>query len=199
MYNYKHLTTPVPMYFYLLAASLTANFADSLFGPLYAIYVEGIGGDLLDVGNTVALYSVMTGLLIILIGKLADHFNKALLATIGFALSAIGTLCYLIVQTPAQLYALQIVFAVSTALLSAPLSALFAQYIDKKKAGLLWALEGGGGRIFFVLGLVIGTAVTHKFGFATIFVTIFTFQLFATLFQARVYALSFTEKRESIF
>jgi MFS family permease len=78
------------MYFYLLTSSLVANFADSLFGPLYAIYVQNIGGDILDVGNTMALYSIMTGVLIILFGKLSDHGRKELYATLGFALSAMG-------------------------------------------------------------------------------------------------------------
>lgn len=179
------------MYHYLLAASLIATFADSLFGPLYAVYVQGIGGDILDVGNTVALYSIATGILMLIAGKLADRWSKELLTTIGFAVSAVGTLCYLFIQTPMQLYMLQIVFAVSTALLSAPLSALFAQYIQKEKAGLLWALEGGGGKIVSGVGLLLGTFLTHTFGFATVFVIIFVLQLCATLVQARMCVLSY--------
>jgi MFS family permease len=164
------------MYFYLLTSSLVANFADSLFGPLYAIYVQNIGGDILDVGNTMALYSIMTGVLIILFGKLSDHGRKELYATLGFALSAMGTLGYVIVKTPFQLYLLQIIFAVSTALLTAPFSALFAEHIDKSKAGLLWALEGGGSKIIFGLGLLLGTYITYRFGFVTVFVVVFILQ-----------------------
>lgn len=178
------------MYFYLLAASLVANFADSLFGPLYAIYVEGIGGDMLDVGNTMALYSIVTGVLIIIAGKLADEWNKELMTVIGFALSALGTCGYLVIETPMHLYILQFVFALSTALLSAPLSALFAQHINKKKAGLLWALDDGGGKILCGGGLLLGTFITYHFGFATIFVIILIFQIIATLLQTRVYMLS---------
>jgi MFS family permease len=173
------------MYFYLLASSLIANFADSLFGPLYAVYVQNIGGDILDVGNTMALYSIMTGILIILFGKLSDHGRKELYATMGFALSAVGTLGYVIIATPLQLYFLQIVFAISTALLSAPFSALFAEHIEKSKAGLLWALEGGGSKIIFGIGLLLGTFITYRFGFVTVFVIVFLFQTCATLILAR--------------
>lgn len=175
------------MYLYLLLASLVANFADSLFGPLYAVYVQGIGGDLLDVGNTMALYSVATGILIIMVGKLSDRWSKASITTIGFGLSALGTLGYLVIQTPLHLYLLQLIFAVSTALLSAPLSALFAEHINKQKAGLLWALEGGGGKILFGIGMLIGTSLTYHFGFTAVFIIIFLFQVCATLLQLRVY------------
>jgi len=182
------------MYPYLLAASLVANFADSLFGPLYAVYVQNIGGDILDVGSTIALYSIATGLLIILVGKFADRLSKELLTTIGFALGALGTLCYLVIDTPLELYVLQILFAVSTALLSAPLTALFAKNIDEKKAGLLWALEGGGNKMLLGFGLLIGTFVTYRFGFATVFIIIFLFQVCAAMLQGRVYMLTFQKK-----
>lgn len=175
------------MYVYLLGASLLANFADSLFGPLYAVYVQNIGGDVLDIGNSMAIYSITTGVLIIIFGKVSDYISKEILTVFGFALGAIGTLCYLIIETTIELYALQILFALSTAILSAPLSALFAQHIDTKKSGLLWALEGGGGKIIAGIGLLLGTTITYTFGFNTTFLVIFALQIGATLFQAKVF------------
>ncbi|KKS28227.1 MAG: Inner membrane transport protein ydhC [Parcubacteria group bacterium GW2011_GWA2_43_11] len=173
------------MYFYLLVATLIANFADSLFGPLYAIYVQNIGGDILDVGNTMALSSIATGFLIIVFGKLSDHGRKELYVTLGLSISALGTLGYIFISTPFQLYLLQLVFALSTALLSAPFSALFAEHIDKNKAGLLWALEGGGSKIIFGLGLLLGTFITYRFGFVTVFIIVFSFQICAALLLGR--------------
>ena len=174
----------------LLFSSLIATFADSLFGPLYAIYVEGIGGDLLDVGNTIALYSVATGILIIVAGKVSDRIPKALLTTSGFALAAFGTLAYLVIQTPVQLYALQIVFAVSTAFLSAPFSVLLAKHINKGEEGFMWALEGGGGKILFGVGVSIGTFITHAFGFVAVFLIIFCLQVCAAISQAILFTRS---------
>jgi MFS family permease len=178
------------MYFHLLTASLVANFADSLFGPLYAIFVQDIGGDILDVGNTIALSAISTGVLIIIFGKVSDHWSKELLATIGFGISAMGTLCYLFIQTPFHLYLLQLLFAISTALLSAPFSALFAQHISAKKAGLLWAFESGGSKILFGIGILLGTYITYRFGFHTIFILIFLLQVCSTTLLARMYILS---------
>lgn len=180
----------IVMYRYLLVASLLSSFADSLFGPLYAVYVQKIGGDILDVGNTVALYAIATGILIILIGKVSDYVSKELLAVTGFFISSIGTLCYLVIDSPLQLYALQLLFAISTALLSAPLTALFAQYIDDKKSGFMWALQGGGSKILTGIGILCGTFVTYRFGFTVTFILISVLQFSAALFQLRVFLKS---------
>ncbi len=182
------------MYKYLLSASLIANFADSLFGPLYVVFVQEIGGDIFDVGNTVALYSIATGILIILFGKLSDHYSKRLSVTIGLGLSSLGTLGYIIITTPLHLYLLQVLFALSTAFLTAPYSALLAEYIDKKKAGIMWALEGGGSKILFGLGLMLGTYITYNFGFITVFSIIFIFQACSTVILGRMYVVSRQKK-----
>ena len=105
--------------------------------------------------------------------------------TLGLSISALGTLGYIFISTPFQLYLLQLVFALSTALLSAPFSALFAEHIDKNKAGLLWALEGGGSKIIFGLGLLLGTFITYRFGFVTVFIIVFSFQICAALLLGR--------------
>lgn len=174
-------------YKFLLFSSLISTFADSLFGPLYAIYVQGIGGSLLDVGNSIALYSVATGALIIVAGKISDKINKVLLTTAGFTISAFATLAYLVIKTPVELYVLQVVFALSTALLSAPFSALFAQHIKEERAGLMWAFDAGGGKILAGIGISIGTFVTHAFGFMTVFFVIFFLQVCAAISQVMVY------------
>ena len=178
------------MYLYLLSSSLIANFADSLFGPLYAVYVAEIGGSLLDVGNSMALYSIVTGVLIIFFGKLSDHYSKEFFATVGLLLSALGNLGYLFVTTPLHLYILQVLFAISTALLTAPFTALMAEHISKKQAGLMWALEGGGSRILFGIGLMFGTYLTYQFGFSTVFVLMFSLQIISTIILGRMYLLS---------
>ena len=175
------------MYIYLLGASLLANFADSLFGPLYAVYVQNIGGGVLDIGNSIAIYSITTGVLIIVFGKISDFLSKELLIVLGFALGALGTLSYLIIQTPTQLYLLQIFFALSTALISAPFQAIFAQHINAEKSGLMWALQGGGSKILAGIGILIGTFITYRYGFTAMFLIVFSLQICATLLLTKVF------------
>jgi MFS family permease len=59
----------------LLFASSLWYFGEGLFGPLFAIFSEKVGGDLLDITWAWSLYLIVTGVFYVLIGKL---FNRSL-------------------------------------------------------------------------------------------------------------------------
>ena len=173
----------------LLTASLLANFADNLIGPFYAVFVERIGGSILDIGFTVTVFGICTGILMIIIGKLSDKLNKELITVFGYGFYALGSLLYLFISSPLQLFGLQIVFALGTACLAAPLTALFARYIQKGKEGTQWGLEGGSAYI------AVGTLIISQFGFKSLFIIMFVIQILATLIQARLYFVSRKNKK----
>ena len=171
----------------LLTATLLANFGDNLIGPFYAVFVEKIGGSILDMGYSVTVFSICTGILIIIVGKLSDKINKELITIAGYALYALGSILYLIISSPWQLFVLQIAFAFGSACLSAPLIALFAKYITKGKEGLQWGLEGGGSYIVVGIAVFIGTFIVHQLGFKILFLTMFAVQIMAVLTQTKLY------------
>lgn len=101
----------------LLTSSSLFMLAGGLFGPLYAVFVEDIGGDLLTAGSAYAAFSVAAGILIFLISRWEDrvkHQEKLIIA--GYVLSCLGYLGYIFVQSPFQLFAIQIVFGVGEAI-----------------------------------------------------------------------------------
>lgn len=171
----------------LLSASLLANFGDSLLGPFYAVFVEKIGGSILDIGFTVTIFGICTGILMIIIGKISDKYNKELITILGRGFFALGSLLYLIISSPWQLFILQIIFAVGTACLSAPLVALFAKHIQKQKEGEQWGLEGGGSFIAFGIASFVGTLIVNQWGFKILFIAMFIIQISATLLQSKLY------------
>ena len=170
----------------LLITSLLTNFADSLIGSFYAIFVQKIGGDILYIGYTTTVYSIATGILIILIGKISDRLNKKIVTIIGFLLFAAGNYGYLIITKPYQLFILQIVFAVATACLSAPLTALFSKFIKKGDEGFQWALDSGGSKIVVGLSVFVGTFIVSNFGFKILFLIMGTLQLVSAIVQTRL-------------
>lgn len=171
----------------LLSATLLANFGDNLIGPFYAVFVEKIGGSILDMGYSITVFSICTGILMIIIGKISDKINKELITIAGYALYALGSILYLVISNPWQLFVLQVVFALGTACLSAPLTALFAKYIQKGKEGMQWGLEGGGSYIVVGISVFIGTLIVNQWGFKPLFLTMFLVQISATLVQTRLY------------
>lgn len=171
----------------LLTASLLANFGDNLIGPFYAVFVERIGGSILDIGFTVTVFSICTGLLMIIAGKISDKLNKELITIFGYGLYALGSLLYLTISSPWQLFMLQIVFAFGTACLAAPLTALFARYIQKGKEGAQWGFESGGGYLAVGAASFIGALIVNQWGFKILFITMFAVQASAVLIQTRLY------------
>ena len=57
----------------LLIASSLWYFGEGLFGPLFAIYAEKIGGDLLDITWAWAAYLMATGIFYVIVGKFINH------------------------------------------------------------------------------------------------------------------------------
>ena len=178
----------------LLSASLLANFGDNLIGPFYAVFVERIGGSILDIGYTVAVFSFASGLLIIAIGKISDILNKELITSFGYLMFALGSLGYLLITNPLQLFILQIIFALGAACLAAPLSALFARFVQKGKEGLQWGLSGGGTYIAVGLAVTIGTLIVNYFGFTVLFLTMFVIQMAAVMIQLNLYFIDKKKK-----
>ncbi len=174
----------------LLTAGLLANLGDNLIGPFYAIWVRKITEDPLIIGNSIAFYSLLAGILIIVFGKLADKYNKELLAMLGYLLSFIGTILYLIITQPWHLYAQQVLFAFSAIMLAGPLKALFSEFINKEKAGFQWALGDAGNKIIIAFAIFSGSLVVKLFGFTNLFIIMALLQLVAVILQFDLYRRS---------
>ncbi|MBI3634435.1 MAG: MFS transporter [Candidatus Yonathbacteria bacterium] len=170
----------------LLTTSLLVTFADSLIGPLYTVFVQKIGGSILDIGYTVTVYSILTGVLIILVGRISDKIDKKSVTVLGFLLFAIGNFGYLIITKPYHLFILQVIFAIGSACLSAPLTSLFAKFISEENAGFQWALDSGGIKIIVGLSVLAGTFIVSNFGFTVLFLTMGTLQLVSAGIQTRL-------------
>lgn len=179
----------------LLTAALLINFGDNLIGPFYAVFVDRIGGGILDIGYTTTVFSISAGLMMILVGRISDRLNKELVTIFGCYLYALATLGYLLVRSPWQLFLLQVVFALATACLSAPLSALFARFIQKKDEGLQWGLDNGGTMIVVGLAVFVGTFIVSTWGFTTLFITMFLIQMGGASVQTLLY---FETKKRSV-
>ena len=171
----------------LLVMALLVNIGDNLIGPFHAVYIQKIGIGLADLGYASVVFNVSIGLLMILIGKLSDKLNKELITVAGYYLFAVGTLGYMVISRSWHLFLLQVVFALASACLSAPLTALFSRYIDKKDEGLQWGLNSGGERIAVAVAVLAGTLIVTRFGFTTLFITMFCVQITAAAGQTWFY------------
>ncbi|MEK6840716.1 MAG: MFS transporter [Nanoarchaeota archaeon] len=173
----------------LLLGSWVWYLGEGLFGPLYAIFAERIGGDILEITGAYSLYLISLGVLSIYIGKISDHHSKKKLMVIGYALNAIATFGYLLVDAPVKLFIVQGLLGLSAALASPTWDSLFSSHLDKKNKGEEWGFYEGGPKIIAGISLLVGGFILTKFSFQTLFIIMGTIQIVATIVQAQIYRL----------
>jgi predicted MFS family arabinose efflux permease len=170
----------------LLLASSLWYFGEGLFGPLFAIYAEKIGGDMLDITWAWALYLVVTGISYGLVGKLFMKSNYKQHAMIfGYALNAVLTFCYVFVHNTHQLFLLQIGLGIAEALSTPIWDSLFAANLEDKENSFHWSLASG--HTHFVSGIAIGIGglIANYVSFQALFIVMGCIQIIATLIQSK--------------
>ena len=79
-----------------------------MLGPLFAIFSEKVGGDILDITWAWATYLVITGVFYIIVGRLLNNKEiKVKVMVFGYSLNALLTFGYLLVDSPFKLFLVQ--------------------------------------------------------------------------------------------
>lgn len=154
----------------LYISSWLSWFAASLFGPIYAIFVQEIGGDLLDAGMAYAVFSIAMGLFTLVMGKLEQRtFDRRKALVWGYALLMGTTLAYLSIQNPYQLFIVQAFMGVGAAINYPAWDALFSRAVEKGKESIEWGTQEGGMQIVAGIAAILGSFVAVTFGFEVLF------------------------------
>ncbi|MEY4057201.1 MAG: hypothetical protein RLZ50_413 [Bacteroidota bacterium] len=175
----------------LLIASSLWYFGEGLFGPLFAIYAEKIGGDLLDITWAWAFYLVTTGVFYFIIGKYFNHsaYKKHVMIA-GYGLNALLTFGYMFVSNPKELFLLQIGLGIAEAL-SAPIwDSLFASNMEDTENTFHWSLASGHTHFVSGIAIAIGGLIANYISFNALFLTMGIIQVIATFVQAKLLFLN---------
>lgn len=125
---------------FLLLAEFVFTLGAGLYGPIYAIFVQKNGGDILDAGIAWALFLITMATLEIPIGKLLDRHNKKLFLAAGYLLASAAIFGYIFANNVWQLFLLQIVSGMAFALGDPAWDAWFSSVTPRKEKGFDWAL-----------------------------------------------------------
>jgi hypothetical protein len=170
----------------LLASSYLWSFGEGLLGPLYAVFAQQVGGDILGLTGAYSLYLLVMGASMIAVGRLADtRFSSNHMMVLGYGLNALGTFGYLLVDGTLKLFAVQALLGVATALASPTWSYEFARSIGLEHTGGKWGVAYGVPRIIFGIAVVLGGLTVRFLGFPALFVAMGSVQTVATLVQAQ--------------
>jgi hypothetical protein len=183
----------------LLAASAMFTTACGLIGPIYAVFVENIGGDILTAGTTYGLYSIVAGVMIFLISRWEDHVkHQEKLVVIGYAVAGIGFLGYIFIRTPIELFIVQMIFGFSEAIKTPAYDGLYSKFLDRGKFISEWGMWESMYYIVTAASAGVGALIAEVFGFRTLFMIMFGFSMTGVLISSRLYFGNRSSSRTSL-
>lgn len=145
--------------------------AGAMLGPIYALFVEKIGGDLLDASITGGIFALAAGITTLIAGRYADKVKREeLIVAAGYALMGIGYILYLFVNSIWFLFAVQILIGFSEAFYSPAFDAVYSKHLIKKKSGREWGAWEAMNYFSIAIGAIVGGLLAKYFGFNTLFV-----------------------------
>jgi MFS family permease len=155
----------------LLATNALILIGVAMLGPIYAIFVEKIGGDLLDASYAFGAYALSAGLVTLLSGKLADRTKEnELIVVAGYIIMGIGFLGYLFVTSIWTLLLVQIIIGLGEAVYSPAFDAIYSKHLDGKKSGTEWGAWESINYFTIAIGAISGGLLVTYLGFNAMFI-----------------------------
>ena len=162
-------------------------FGEGMMGPLFAIFSEKVGGDILDITWAWSTYLVITGLFYILIGKLLNNKEyKIKVMVLGYSLNALLTFGYLLVDSPIKLFLVQAGLGIAEALGTPAWDALYAKSLGDDLDSYAWGLSTGQSQIVTGVAFGIGGIITHFISFEALFITMGCIQIAAAIVTSQL-------------
>lgn len=166
----------------LLVASYINNLGWGIYAPLYALFVLELGGTSLSVSLIWGVYALVTGLLIMLFGRLENNkrYDPALMLLIGYGLFIFIPLGFLMARNVQEFFVVQMLLAVAMGILTPAVKVTFARAERKGQESSQWGLLDGGNYILGAAASVSGGLLYRYGGFHSLFAAMTVIQLLAT-------------------
>lgn len=123
----------------LLSTNALILFAGVMLGPIYALFVEKIGGNLLDASLAGSLFALAAGITTFISGKYSDKIKENELIVVGgYLIMGIGFLLYIFINSVFQLLLVQVLIGFGEAIYSPAFDAVYSKHLDGHKSGSQW-------------------------------------------------------------
>lgn len=165
----------------LNSASAFSVFAAGLFAPFYAVFVKEIGGSAFIAGSSYSIYAVVAGLLIFASSKLEDKaVDTQKLVVISYMLSTVAFFGYLFVESPLQMFAVQGVVGLATAVRSPAFDEVYTENLDEGRYAYEWGIWESMYWIVSGISAIIAGYIIQSFSFELLFLIMGSMSLIGT-------------------
>ena len=146
--------------------------AGAMLGPIYALFVEDIGGSLLDASYAGMVYAIVAGVVVMIAGKYSDRLKRPeYVIAAGYAVVAAGFFYYLYVDSIFELLIAQAAIGFGEAIYSPAYDAVYSNNLDKHQEATQWGIWEAMSYFVAAAGALIGGYLVTWYGFNALFVT----------------------------
>jgi len=146
-------------------------FGSGLFLPIFAIFSQRVGGDILDAGIAAGLFLIVTSTLEWPIGRLLDRFKEKWFIVVDYFLEGLIFIGYAFVNSIWLLFILQVFLGIADAIGNPAWESLYDKNTTNKNSGRAWASAHMYPGYFSAIGILIGSALVKFYGFNLVFLS----------------------------
>ena len=158
-------------------------FTVGLFAPFYAVFVQKIGGGVALAGVSWALFSVVSGIFILMLSKWELRVKKRhVLLALGYIIRAIVFLSYAFMDNIPQLLVTQILWGIAGAVGTPAFDSLYTSNTSKEASIVEWGDWEGISAIATGIAALIGGFLIQMIGFRILFILMSTISLSLGIF-----------------
>lgn len=163
----KLLSKPIKI---LLITNSLVLFSGAMLGPIYALFVDDIGGNLLDASLAGGIFALAAGITVLISGQLTDRVKESeLIVVFGYVVVGIGFISLAFVETIWSLLAVQALIGFGEAIYSPAYDAIYTKHLDGHKEGRQWSLWESMYYFTTFVGAIIGGLIADQYGFQPLF------------------------------
>jgi len=141
-------------------------FSEGIILPIYAVFVQGIGGDILDASGAMAIFLITEGLVTIIVHRLGwVNRHRLKVMTVGWAIWTLGIGVYLLISSVLMLFLAQVLTAIGNALADPIFDQELANHTDKKSEEFEWGFWEGSNSLIQGIAVLIGGLLVAAFSF----------------------------------
>lgn len=156
----------------LLATNAMILISAAMLGPIYAIFVEKIGGDLMDASLAGGIFALVAGVATLVSGNFSDKVKEnELIVVLGYSVMGLGFLLYTLVSSVGFLFIVQAIIGLGEAIYSPAFDAVYSKHLDGKKSGTQWGAWESVNYFTASAGALLGGLLVTLAGFNALFIT----------------------------
>jgi hypothetical protein len=135
------MTRPNRLYKQLVASYVISTFAEGILLPIYAIFVQQIGGDILEASGAIAVFLIVSGIATVVIHRSQwSQRNRTLLLVGGWILWVAGIAFYYLISSTVTLFLAQVLVALGNAIADPAFDAELDDHTDEAIKSYEWGL-----------------------------------------------------------